>query len=108
MALTKNGVVFAWGEATCGQLGFEDLKNMPRNSDGRVYQPVPKWVKALEKKNIIDISCGEAHSLVLSDQGHLFGLGANSCGQLGQYYWEHKSEEFEEIIQQRQQQDIIS
>ena len=53
---------------------------MPWNSDGRVYQPVPRKVKALEKKNIIGISCGEAHSLVLSDQGHLFGLGANSCG----------------------------
>lgn len=29
MALTKTGVVYAWGEATCGQLGFDDLKNMP-------------------------------------------------------------------------------
>lgn len=72
---------------------------MPWNSDGRVYQPIPKKVKALEKKTIIGISCGEAHSLVLSDQGHLFGFGANSCGQLGQYYRESKSEEFEEIIQ---------
>ena len=37
MALAKNGAVYAWGEATCGQLGLEDVKNLPRNSDGRFY-----------------------------------------------------------------------
>lgn len=80
MALSKKGAVYAWGEATCGQLGFEELKNLPRNSDGRVYQPTPQKVTALDKKKIVEISCGEAHSLVLTDKGHLYGLGANSCG----------------------------
>lgn len=47
MSLTENGDVYAWGEATCGQLGFEDMKNLPRNSDGRIYQPIPMKVKAL-------------------------------------------------------------
>jgi alpha-tubulin suppressor-like RCC1 family protein len=61
---------------------------LQRNQDGRAYQPIPRKVKALEKKKIIEISCGEAHSLVLSEQGHLYGIGANSCGQLGQYYKE--------------------
>jgi alpha-tubulin suppressor-like RCC1 family protein len=83
MALTKQGTVYAWGEATCGQLGFEDLTKLLRNQDGRIYQPTPRKVKALEKQKIIEISCGEAHSLVLSNNGHLFGIGANSCGQLG-------------------------
>ena len=79
MALTQDGSVYAWGEATCGQLGIEDLRSMPRNSDGRVYQPVPRKVKLLTRK-IVEISCGEAHSLVLTEHGHLYGLGANSCG----------------------------
>lgn len=56
MALTREGAVYAWGEATCGQLGFEDLKNLPRNADGRVYQPVPQKVIALDKKKIVEIS----------------------------------------------------
>ena len=80
MALTKKGQVYAWGEATCGQLGFEDDQNMPRNSDSRVYQPTPRLVKTLEKKRVIEISCGEAHSLVLTEHGHVYGFGANSCG----------------------------
>ena len=90
MALTKSGIVYAWGEATCGQLGFDDLKNLPRNADGRVYQPIPMKVTALEKKVISDLKCGEAHSLVLTENGHVYGIGANSCGQLGQYYREIK------------------
>lgn len=56
------------------------MKSMPWNTDGWVYQPIPWKVKALEKKFIVEISCGEAHSLVLTKHGHLFGLGANSCG----------------------------
>jgi len=98
MALTKEGMVYAWGEATCGQLGFEDLKNLPRNADGRVYQPVPQKVTALEKKKIVEISWGEAHSLVLTDKGHVFAMGANSWGQLGQYYSEMKPSDAEEIF----------
>lgn len=98
MALTREGSVYAWGEATCGQLGFEDLKNLPRNADGRVYQPVPQKVVALDKKKIVEISCGEAHSLVLTEKGHVFGIGANSCGQLGQCYTEMKASEAEEIF----------
>jgi alpha-tubulin suppressor-like RCC1 family protein len=101
MALTKEGAVYAWGEATCGQLGFEDLKNLPRNADGRVYQPIPQKVIALDKKKIVEISCGEAHSLVLTDKGHVFGIGANSWGQLGQFYTEMKASEAEEIFQAR-------
>lgn len=106
MALTKEGCVYAWGEATCGQLGFEDLKNLPRNADGRVYQPVPQKVVALDKKKVVEISCGEAHSLVLTDKGHVFGIGANSCGQLGQYYTEMKASDAEEIFLARSSVDI--
>lgn len=35
----------------------------------------------------------------MTDKGHVFGIGANSCGQLGQYYTEMKPQDAEEIFQ---------
>lgn len=31
----------------------------------------------------MQISCGEAHTLCLTDEGHIYSFGASSCGQLG-------------------------
>lgn len=32
---------------------------------------------------IVDLSCGKKHSLVLNNQGQIFGFGSNEFGQLG-------------------------
>ena len=37
MALSIEGHVYAWGEATYGQLGFEDIRDLPKNSDNKPY-----------------------------------------------------------------------
>ena len=58
---------------------------MPKNSDTKPYQPFPVKVKALANKKIVAISCGETHTLSLTDSGHLYSFGGNTCGQLGQY-----------------------
>ena len=36
-------------------------------------------------KKIVAISCGETHTLALTDSGHLYSFGGNTCGQLGQF-----------------------
>lgn len=36
-------------------------------------------------KKIIGISCGETHTLCLTESGHLYSFGGNTCGQLGQF-----------------------
>jgi alpha-tubulin suppressor-like RCC1 family protein len=36
-----------------------------------------------ENEKIVMISCGEYHSLVLTESGRVFGWGDNECGQLG-------------------------
>lgn len=85
MALSKDGSVYAWGEATFGQLGLEDIRDLPKNSDNKPYQPYPVKVTALSNKKIIDISCGELHTLSLTESGTLYSFGGNTCGQLGQF-----------------------
>jgi len=42
-------------------------------------------VISLQNKKIVAISCGETHTLALSDSGHLYSFGGNTCGQLGQF-----------------------
>ena len=83
MALSREGHVYAWGEATYGQLGLDDIRDLPKNSDNKPYQPYPQKVKALTNKKIVAISCGETHTLCLTDSGHLYSFGGNTCGQLG-------------------------
>jgi len=47
MALTKEGIIYSWGEATYGQLGLDDIKELPKNTDSKPYQPFPTKVVAL-------------------------------------------------------------
>lgn len=100
MALTKEGYVYAWGEATLGQLGLDDIRDLPKNTENKPYQPYPTRVQALNNKKIVAISCGETHTMALTDSGHLYSFGANGCGQLGQYQNEYdrkRRESYEEI-----------
>ncbi|XP_013915243.1 PREDICTED: RCC1 and BTB domain-containing protein 2-like [Thamnophis sirtalis] len=50
---------------------------LPNTLDKRLYNVGPELTKALE------IACGYAHTLVLTDEGHIYAWGANSYGQLG-------------------------
>lgn len=43
------------------------------------------------------ISCGEAHTLVLTETGHLYSFGADSCGQLGLAFREPDKAEVDEL-----------
>jgi len=98
--LSREGHVFAWGEATYGQLGLDDIRDLPKNSDGKPYQPFPQKVLALSNKKIVAVSCGETHTLTLTESGHLYSFGGNTCGQLGQFMKEmdkSRRKSFEDI-----------
>ncbi|CDW71651.1 e3 ubiquitin-protein ligase herc2 [Stylonychia lemnae] len=102
MALSREGHVYAWGEATYGQLGLDDIRDLPKNSDNKPYQPFPQKVLSLLNKKIVAISCGETHTLALTEGGHLYSFGGNTCGQLGQYVKEQekgrRKRSFEDIV----------
>jgi alpha-tubulin suppressor-like RCC1 family protein len=56
---------------------------------------------SLNNKKIVAISCGETHTLALTDSGHLYSFGANGCGQLGQFQNEYDRKRrgsFEDIV----------
>ena len=65
--------LFGMGDNTYNQLGLANGKNHEE------FKPVPKtWLG-----NIIDMSAGPHHTLILTDEGKIYGAGSNQQGQLG-------------------------
>jgi alpha-tubulin suppressor-like RCC1 family protein len=72
MALTENGYVYSWGYNEFGQLGIGNTINSNR----------PKHIQM--KDIIIDkITCGDGHSLLLTNNGVVYAFGSNFFGQIG-------------------------
>ncbi|XP_063595413.1 probable E3 ubiquitin-protein ligase HERC4 [Penaeus indicus] len=74
IALTSWGLIYAWGENGFGQLGLNSTE--PHTS-------VPKLVKSLARKQVIQVACGSSHTLALTSGGELYAWGSNLSGQLG-------------------------
>lgn len=75
MALTSDGVLYAWGENRYFQLGVGD--NEPRTTPTRVI------MDEFGDEEVTSMSCGDSHSIALTKAGHLYVWGINLSGQLG-------------------------
>ncbi|KAA0177859.1 hypothetical protein FNF27_00407 [Cafeteria roenbergensis] len=73
LILSRDGSVFACGANEHGQCGL--------GHNRAVALPLPS--PTLRGKRVVAISCGEAHSAALTDDGVLFTFGRGSEGQLG-------------------------
>uniref|UniRef100_A0A453RTU9 RCC1-like domain-containing protein n=1 Tax=Aegilops tauschii subsp. strangulata TaxID=200361 RepID=A0A453RTU9_AEGTS len=73
-ALTKEGEVYAWGRGEHGRLGFGDDKSS---------HMVPLKVQLLAGEDIVQVSCGGTHSVVLTSDGRIFSYGRGDHGRLG-------------------------
>eukprot|EP00434_Breviolum_minutum_P029919 symbB.v1.2.026454.t1/scaffold2646.1/size74176/4 len=85
LTVDRDGRLYCWGANSCGQLGImnPDDPRIRKDPDGIPHLPTPAIVEALADQRIVDIACGEAHSLAVSATGNLYSWGACSCGQLG-------------------------
>jgi len=77
LALSSDGIVYAWGRGIYGQLGSSN------NNDGPVTVNTAAGVSALAGKTVITIAANGRHSLAVADDGTVCTWGANSSGQLG-------------------------
>ncbi|OQR97388.1 regulator of chromosome condensation rcc1 [Thraustotheca clavata] len=72
--LSTIGKVYSWGKGGSGRLGHGDLTNVH----------TPKLVEGIPSlKNIIQVACGEEHTMILDEDGTIFSFGGNRAGQLG-------------------------
>ncbi len=74
LALTKDGTVWGWGNDTTGQLG-------DGQSPGPTNQSTP--VRAVGLTKITAICAGRVHTIVLMQDGTVWGMGGNGSGNLG-------------------------
>ncbi|XP_037631297.1 probable E3 ubiquitin-protein ligase HERC6 [Sebastes umbrosus] len=74
LAVCASGQVFSWGAGEDGQRGI-----LPNLLSSRLSQvPIPLQIP------VIQVACGNTHSLALTKGGDVFSWGSNSHGQLGQ------------------------
>ena len=82
VVLCKSGRLFTCGANSDGQLGLSD-PDMPLSLE-------PQRVTALSGVHVTQISCGDAHTAVLSHEGVLYSWGAAQNGRLGRegpWWW---------------------
>eukprot|EP00659_Diplonema_papillatum_P003300 gene3300-5173_t len=73
IAVTSSGVAFAWGRNQHGQLGLGSLAS----------QATPTAVPPAALPPFVAVACGAAHSVFLSERGHVYVCGRGVEGQLG-------------------------
>ncbi|KAK3591313.1 hypothetical protein CHS0354_028420 [Potamilus streckersoni] len=71
--LSQSGQVFGWGKNSFGQLGISDEKDRPH----------PSLCKSLKNQKVKYITCGEDHTVALTQDGGVFTFGSGTYGQLG-------------------------
>ncbi|KAL9968021.1 hypothetical protein ACROYT_G026346 [Oculina patagonica] len=68
-----HGLLWMWGDNSSGQLGVENIS----------FSHSPIQISAdLRNHHIVDVSCGDKHTVFLSKKGKLFGMGDNTDNQL--------------------------
>ncbi|XP_031554442.1 protein RCC2-like [Actinia tenebrosa] len=72
--ITESGTAMSFGRNDKGQLGHGNTERCDK----------PTVIERLKYYKIVQASCGKSHSLVLTDDGRVFGFGENKLAQLGQ------------------------
>ena len=75
LCLTSDNKLFSWGNNYCGQLGIGSVEQI------KCYWP--QLITCLNNVKIMQVCCGGRHSLVLTEEGVVYGWGDNWYGQTG-------------------------
>jgi alpha-tubulin suppressor-like RCC1 family protein len=89
--LENDGSLWGMGATGSGQLG--EVTNYTNIYYGNIYSTVQ-----IVASNVVAIAAGGAHSLFVKSDGSLWGMGANSSGQLGDGTFNNDTNGPEEIV----------
>jgi alpha-tubulin suppressor-like RCC1 family protein len=76
LALSESGEIYSWGYGTGERIGNERVGDEKR-------QLIPHKIEKFAVEKVIMVSCGFAHSMALTENGHVYAWGYNEFGQLG-------------------------
>lgn len=74
LALTRDGKVYAWGDAECGKIGRLLL------SRGRDKNQDALKIQSVGAKHAVDVFCGGHTSFYKTKKNQLFAFGLNNHG----------------------------
>lgn len=77
MLLTEDGKVYSWGRGDYGQLGHGNTENVTEPKSIEVFENLPS------DNRVIQISCGDNHSIAVTEQGDVYTWGFGEMCQLG-------------------------
>lgn len=77
VAIDRDGSVYGWGDNSSKQIG--DVDSTSQGSEG--YEDVREIVKRSSDRYIVDASCGNDHTVLLSREGHLYSCGSDKWAQ---------------------------
>ncbi|KAM8897302.1 RCC1-like G exchanging factor-like protein isoform 2-T4 [Spinachia spinachia] len=87
IASPTTDVIKLWGMGlnTDSQLGFQRTQHNRNQSYDYVLEPSPVALPLVEplRTKVVQVACGRAHSLILTDQEGVFSMGNNAYGQCG-------------------------
>jgi regulator of chromosome condensation len=87
LVLTKEGHVYSFGRNAYGQLGHGEDQPAPEKGRERAIVTSPKLIEFFENmkdgEKAVKIACGDQHSAVVTDAGHLYTFGFAEQYRLG-------------------------
>jgi len=77
LAVTLDNEILSWGKNNHGQLGITKIKE--------VIKPtlIENKINLETNENIIQIACGQSHSILVTSLGNVYSWGSNAFGELG-------------------------
>lgn len=81
MAVTSDGRLFAMGSGADGKLGLDSIANIGASSS--TLPSVAGHALIPGNAKVLDVACGNQHTIVIYGAGSVCVFGANTAGQLG-------------------------
>jgi len=76
--VTSDGDVYSWGDGFCGQLGLGDKRPQ--------LLPCQVTKGGLEDECVLSVTCGNRHTLCITEEGEIFSFGLGHFGVLGRSF----------------------
>lgn len=96
-AVSSSGELWTWGRGDMFQLGHSKSLMFKDDMGSVVLRPMPVAYFTSNRITVKGVSCGEAHTVALDSEGHLYAFGWGAYGQLGLGAWDAKQKRAEKV-----------